>query len=120
MAIDSDVDGSASDFFSEASSYASEFEDVVEHEAISCVANTKDEIIPPCEGYSRDQWVDLDVILLNACVVPVVNNVCRNLNSTDCIEFDANPLGEEDVGVCILNSLLPSEVPPGWRFSLRR
>jgi hypothetical protein len=36
----------------------------------------------------------------------------------DCI--DANSLGDDDVRVCILNLLLPSEVPPGWRFSLRR
>ena len=29
------------------------------------------------------------------------------------------PLGLDDVGVCILNSLLPLEVPLTWRFSLR-
>ena len=48
----------------------------------------------------------------------MADGVCRNSNPTDCI--DANPLGEEDVGVCILNSLHPLEVPPGWRFSLRQ
>jgi len=116
--MDSDIGDSASDFSSEASSYDSEFEDVVEQEATNGVADAEDEIIPPCEGYSREQWVDLDVVLLNACAVPVANGVCRNSNPTDCI--DAKPLGEDDVGVCILNSLLPSEVPPSWRFSLRR
>jgi hypothetical protein len=118
VAMDSNVGDSAFDFSSEASSYASEFEDVVEQETTNGVANAEDEIIPPCEDYSRDQWVDLVVVLFNACGVPVADSVCRNSNPTDCI--DANPLGEEDVGVCILNSLLSLEVPPDWRFSLRR
>jgi hypothetical protein len=118
VAMDSNVGDSASDFFSEASSYASEFEDVVEHEATNGVADAENEIIPSCEDYLQEQWVNLDVVILNACAVPVADGVCRNSNPTDCI--DANPLGEDNVGVCILNSLLPSEVPPGWRFSLRR
>jgi hypothetical protein len=33
---------------------------------------------------------------------------------------DANPFGPDDVGVCILNSLVPLEIPATWRFSLRR
>ena len=40
----------------------------------------------------------------------MANDVCRNSNPKDCI--DANPLGKEDIGVCILNSLDPLEVPP--------
>ena len=52
------------------------------------------------------------------CGFPVADGVCENSNPKYCI--DANPLGEEDVGVCILNSLDLLEVPPSWRFSLRR
>ena len=118
VAMDSNVGDSAFDFSSESLSYASEFEDFMEHETTIGVANVEDEFLPPCEGYSREQWIDLDVVLVNGCGVPVADGVCRNSNPIDCI--DANPLGEEDVGVCILNSLDPLEVPHGWRFSLRR
>ena len=118
VAMDSNVGDSGFDLSSEASSYASEFEVVVEQETTIGVANAEDEFLPPCEGYSREQWIDLDVVLVNECGVLVADGVLRNSNPTDCI--DANPLGEEDVGVCILNSLHPLEVPPGWRFSLRR
>ena len=48
----------------------------------------------------------------------MANGVCGNSNPKDCI--DANSFREEDVGVCILNSLDPLEVPSSWRFSLCR
>jgi hypothetical protein len=76
VAMDSNVGDNSSDFSSEASNYASEFEDVVEHEATNGVADVEDEIIPPCKGYSWEQWVDLDVVLLNSCAVPVADDVC--------------------------------------------
>ena len=118
VTMDSNVSDSELDFSSEASSYYSEFEADVEHQTAIVVASAEEEAIPPCEGYSREQWVDLDVVLVNGCGIPVADGICRNSNPTDCI--DANPLGEEDVGVCILNSLHALEVPAGWRFSLRR
>ena len=108
VAMDSNVGDSAFDFSSESLSYASEFEDFMEHETTIGVANVEDEFLPPCEGYSREQWIDLDVVLVNGCGVPVADGVCRNLNPTNCI--DANSLGEEDIGVWILNSLYPLEV----------
>jgi hypothetical protein len=74
--------------------------------------------IPLCAGFGREQWVGLDVVLLNDAGVPVANGICRNSNPRDCV--DADPLGINDVGVCIMNSLLPLEVPVTWRFSLRR
>ena len=131
-------DDSAFDFFSDLSTSAEEFEDVVEPEntialehvsddisaslhssaTAGVVDGTENEFLPPCEGYSREQWVDLDVVLVNAHGDRVANGVCRNSDPKDCV--DANPLGLEDVGVCILNSLAPLEVPTGWRFSLRR
>ena len=74
--------------------------------------------IPLCTGFGRDQWVGLDVVLLNDIGDPVADGICRNTDPRECV--DANPLGVDDVGVCILNSLLPSEVPCTWRFSLRR
>ena len=60
----------------------------------------------------------LDVVLLNKLGVPVANGICRNSDPCECV--DANPLGLDDVGVCILNSSLPLEVPLMWRFSLRQ
>jgi len=54
VTMDSDVGDSTSNFSSETSSYDSEFEDVVEQEATNGVADAEDEIIPPCEGYSRE------------------------------------------------------------------
>ena len=74
--------------------------------------------IPFCAGFGREQWVGLDVLLFNEVGVPVANGICRNSDPRDCV--DANPLGPDDVGVCILNSLLPLDVPVTWRFSLRR
>jgi hypothetical protein len=62
--------------------------------------------------------VGLDVVLFNEVVIAVTNDICRNSDPRDCV--DANPLGPDDVGVCILNSLVPLEVPVTWRFSLRR
>ena len=60
----------------------------------------------------------LDVVLLNKLGVLVADGICRNSNPRECV--DTNPLGLDDVGICILNSLLPLEVPVTWRFSLRR
>ena len=60
----------------------------------------------------------LDVVLFNEVGVPVADGICRNSDPRECV--DANPLGLDDVGVCILNSLFPFEVPLTWRFSLRR
>ena len=74
--------------------------------------------IPLCAGFGREQWVGLDVVLLNVLGVPVVDGICRNSNPRECV--DANPLGLDDVGICILNFLLPLEVPLTWRFSLCR
>ena len=52
VAMDSNVGDSAFEFSLEASSYASEFEVVVEHETTIGVANAEDEFLPSCEGYS--------------------------------------------------------------------
>jgi hypothetical protein len=48
----------------------------------------------------------------------VANGICRNSDPRDCV--DVNSFGPDDVGVCILNSLLPLEVPVTLRFSLCR
>ena len=68
--------------------------------------------------FRREQWVRLDVILLNELDVLVANDTCRNSNPRKCV--DANLLDLDDVSVCILNSLLPFEVLLTWRFSLHR
>jgi hypothetical protein len=62
--------------------------------------------------------VGIDVVLFNKVGVAVANGICRNSNASDCV--DASPLGPDDIGVCILNSLVPLEIPATWRFSLRR
>ena len=59
----------------------------------------------------------LDVVLFNELGVPVADGICRNSDPRECV--DANPLGVDDVGECILNYLLPFKVPLMWRFSLR-
>ena len=74
--------------------------------------------IPLCVDFEIEQWVSLDVFILNEVGVPVVDDICRNSDPRECV--DANPLGLHDVGVCIMISMLPLEVPLTWRFSLRR
>lgn len=69
-----------------------------------------------CEGLSWEQWVGLDVVILNDDIVPMVDGICRNSRPHECV--DANPLGEDNVGVCILNPLLMFEILLMWRFSL--
>ena len=59
-----------------------------------------------------------DGILLNKIVVMVKYEICRNFDPRECM--DANPLSVDDVGMCILNSLLPIDVPLTWRFSLHQ
>ena len=74
--------------------------------------------IAECANLSRVSWVNLDVMLLNDNGVVVAEGICRNSHPQDCI--DENPLGPDDVGVVILESLVHSEVDPTHRFSLRR
>jgi hypothetical protein len=74
--------------------------------------------IVECVGLSRAAWVNLDVVLLNDSGVPVAEGICRNTHPHDCV--DENPLGPDDVGVMILDSLVHSEMDPTHRFSLRR
>jgi hypothetical protein len=61
--------------------------------------------------------VNLDVLLLNDNGVVVAEGICCNTHPQNCI--DENPLGLEDVGIIILESLVHSEVDPTHRFSLR-
>lgn len=70
--------------------------------------------LPPCQAYLKEQWIGIEVALLNDCDTPLTDGVCRNINPKGCV--DANPLGDEDVEVSIFNSLVPMEVPPSWRF----
>jgi hypothetical protein len=62
--------------------------------------------------------VGIDVVLFNEVGIAVANGICRNSNASDCV--DASSLGPDDVGVCILNSLVPLEILATWRFFLRR
>ena len=71
-----------------------------------------------CAGLSRASWVNLDVLLLNDSGVAMAEGICRNTHPQDCI--DQNPFGTEDVGIVILESLVPFEVDPTYRFSLCR
>lgn len=58
--------------------------------------------------FFQEQWVGFDVILVNDNNVSVVDGILRNFAPLECV--DANPLGEGNVNVCILNSLLPVEI----------
>ena len=126
---------SAFELSSDPSTSSDEFEDILDDGIGTAFSNIVDDVpptptqptedvfdveeyLPPCHGYSREQWIGLDVVVLNLHGIPIADGVCRNTNPKDCV--DAYPLGDDDVGVCILNSLAPAEVPPGWRFSLRR
>ena len=62
-----------------------------------------DKYLLPCQGYSREQWIGLNVIFLNDHGIPIADGVCRNTTAKDCV--DANPLGDEDIEVCILKIL---------------
>lgn len=64
---------------------------------------------PMYEGFSREQWVELDVVLLNYSGVHVVNGILRNFAPHECL--DADPLREDDVGIFILKSLMSLKMP---------
>ena len=64
--------------------------------------------IPLCAGFGREQWVGLDVVLLDEAGVPVADGICRKSDPRECV--DANPLDLH---------LNPLEVLATWRFSLR-
>ena len=100
-----------------ASQYTSSYESFKLHKQSLHIGEGHDDI-PLCAGFGREQWVGLYVVLLNDVGVPVADGICRNSDPRECVH--ANSLGLHDVGVCILNSLLPLEVPATWRFSLRR
>ena len=74
--------------------------------------------IPLCVGFRREQWICLDVIIHKELGVIVADDIYRNSDPYECV--DANPLDVNDVGVCIVNSLLLFEVPLTWKFSLNR
>ena len=62
------------------------------------------DVIPLYAGFERDQWVGLDVILLNEFGDPVADGICKNSEPRRAhLEFFAS-----------------SEVPLTWRFSLCR
>ena len=53
------------------------------------------------------EWVSLELVLLNDSKVFVVEGTCYNVHPHDCV--DQNPLGNEDVGGVILESLIHSD-----------
>ena len=74
--------------------------------------------IVECACLLKAEWMNLDVAFLNDTGIVVAEGICHNTHPQDCI--DENPLGPEDVGVVIFESLVHSEVDPTHRFSLRR
>jgi hypothetical protein len=57
-----------------------------------------------CAELSRASWVNLEMVLVNDNEVAMVEGIYRNTHPQDCI--DENPLGTEDVGVVISESLI--------------
>jgi hypothetical protein len=72
----------------------------------------------PCVGLSRDQWIDKGVSLLSPDGVVVATSIVRASQPQDCV--DSSSLGENNVGIYILESNGHSPVPEDWRFSVRR
>ena len=68
-------------------------------------------------GLPRSEWLNLEVSLFNAEDVIVGAGVIRNCEPADCV--DNSPLGSEDVGVLVLECILPNHVPLDWKFSVR-
>lgn len=42
-----------------------------------------------CEGISREQWVGLDVVLLDHHGVPIANGILMNFTTHKCVEIIA-------------------------------
>ena len=62
------------------------------------------EPIAKCSGLSWLEWMNLEVILFSESGVPIEEGVWRNTHLHDCI--DQYPLGNEDIGVVILELLV--------------
>lgn len=60
------------------------------------------------EGLSREHWVAFDVVILNNNGAQVADGFCIKYGPHGYI--NVKPFDEKDVGVCILNFLLPINV----------
>ena len=69
--------------------------------------------IPKCVGVGRELWEKLVVILCNAYGVDVDEGVVLITSPNSCI--DNRPLGENDLGVMVMDILCEE---PGWTFEL--
>lgn len=69
-----------------------------------------------CSGLSREQWVNIPVMLVNAHGENVAKGVCRNVDPMDCVEDKC--LGPDHVGVLIMEPV-EGMMDPGSMFSLR-
>ena len=57
---------------------------------------------PPCIGLSQDQWIDKCISLFSPNGVAVATGIVRASQLQDCV--DSSLLGENDVGIYILES----------------
>ena len=73
---------------------------------------------PLQSGLPRSEWLNLEVSVFNAEGDLVGAGVIRNCEPADCV--DNSQLGLQDVGVLILESILPEHVPADWKYSVRR
>ena len=74
--------------------------------------------VAECEGFRRSSWVSKRVTLTNEDGDYVAKGVCQSVDSSVVLETDGRPLGSEVVCVQIAESLLETEIPFGWIYSL--
>lgn len=69
-------------------------------------------------GLPRVEWLNRSVSLISSEGVLVGSGIVRNCHASDCV--DNRPLGTEDVGILVLESLRHDLLPADWKYSVRR
>lgn len=70
-----------------------------------------------CNGLTREEWVNIPVMLVNADGENVAKGICRNVNPADCVEDMC--LGLDYIGVLVMEPI-EGMMDMGSMFSLRR
>ena len=78
--------------------------------------DTLQDIDVECSGLTREEWVNIPVMLVNADGRNVAKGICRNVNPSDCVEDKC--LGLDYVGVLVMEPI-EGMMDMGSMFSLR-
>ena len=71
-----------------------------------------------CKGFERSSWVSKGVAFLNEAGDDVAKALCHSVDSSLVPQTNGRPLGRDFVCVQIAESLLESDIPFGWIYSL--